>query len=78
MTWEQIGLTAKCIHMHKHKMIKSVMDPIAAGLGSKQAKKDLAKQRKKLNKKVDKAKLTPEEKDAKLYSSIRMAGLRIL
>ena len=53
------------------------MDPIAAGFGSKQAKKDLEEKRKRFSKKVDKVKLTPEQKDAKLLASIKMAGLNI-
>ena len=77
MTWEQIGFTARCIYKHKHEMIKSVMDPIAAGFGSKQAKKDLAEKRKRFSKKVDKVKLTPEQKDAKLLASIKLAGIKI-
>lgn len=58
-------------------MYEMVMEPIAAGLGSKSAKKSLAKKKAesdRLKKKDEQSHLTPEQKDKRLMANLRFLG----
>lgn len=80
LTIPQILLSAKCIIKHKVSMIEMVMEPIAAGLGSKKAKKSLAKKRaaaKKAEGKKSNNKLSPEQKDRLLLNKLSMMGFKV-
>jgi len=78
MTLSQIMLSAKCIMRHKVSMIEMVMEPIAAGLGSKKAKRSLEKKKAKAMKsKNPNKKLSPERKDALLLNKLKMMGFNV-
>ena len=80
LSFEHIELSARCIMRHKVKMFEMVMEPIAAGLGSKSAKKSQKKKQAAANRAEERKKqsqLKPEVKDAQLMGKLNMLGFGV-
>lgn len=80
LSFEHIEISARCIMRHKISMYEMVMEPIAAGLGSKSAKKSLAKKKAEANRQKNKdaqKHLTPEQKDQLLMGKLGMMGFGV-
>ncbi len=80
MSFEHIELCARCIMRHKVSMFEMVMEPIAAGLGSKKARKNIKKKQAEANRLKNqemKSKLNPDQKDALLLGKLNMLGFGV-
>ena len=71
LSWPQIELSARCIYRHQMNMINSVMEPIAASFGSKEAQKSVAKKSK------QQKNLTPEQKDSLRLQKLKQLGFEV-
>lgn len=74
LSFDQIHLSARCVMRHKMSMINTVFEPIAAAFGDKKAKSKISKK----TEKQQKAKMSPEQKDAMLLMKAKQMGISVV
>ncbi len=68
MTWDQIGLVAECVALHRIGTLSDILAPIVTALGGKWKGSGRRKRRKSES---------PEQRDQALLSSLASAGIEI-